>query len=212
MDSMKKMDRTSRTHALIPAAGRGVRFDSGENKILKQLGGIPIVARTVMALGPLVDSVTVIGRESELPLLRAAIDSAYRETTVHYTVGGETRQESVARGIGTLADNSPDDIILVHDAARPLVNPDIIQRCIDSAQTYGSGVAAIPVVDTLKLADESGRVFGHAERTDLMGDANPAGFSAWYAGKSVREGANRQLHRHRRSVARAACEQRARSV
>ena len=69
--------------------------------------------------------------------------------------GGQTRQESVAIGLFTLG-GDPDDLILVHDGARPLVTSEVITRCIDGARRWGNAVAALPVADTLKAVDGAG--------------------------------------------------------
>ena len=77
---------------------------------------------------------------------------------VLFAFGGETRQDSVLNGLRALPEGAR--YVLVHDAARPLVSRDVIQRCTNSVMEKGSGVAAVPVTDTIKKADESGLVTG----------------------------------------------------
>jgi 2-C-methyl-D-erythritol 4-phosphate cytidylyltransferase/2-C-methyl-D-erythritol 2,4-cyclodiphosphate synthase len=164
-------------YAILPAAGRGARFGSAENKVLRPIGGIPIVTRTALAFGSLVDSIIVASRENELDAIRDAILPYWSPNLAELTfaAGGETRQDSVRNALITL--NSDDDsIVLVHDAARPLVSPGIIRRCIESAKAYGSGVAAIPVFDTLKRADNRAVIVSSVERENCWSMQTPQTF------------------------------------
>jgi 2-C-methyl-D-erythritol 4-phosphate cytidylyltransferase len=90
------------------------------------------------------------------------------------SIGGRTRSESVSNGLDDLPDEA--DIVLVHDAARPLVDQDTIGRVIDSVREGSSAIAALPVVDTLKEADESGEVLRTVSRTSLWRAQTPQGF------------------------------------
>jgi len=88
-------------------------------------------------------------------------------------VGGETRTDSVRRALRGL---SPDtDIVLIHDGARPFVTPDVIERVIDSAAKYGSGIAAVPVVDAVKVS-EDGVVSDDLPKASLFNAQTPQGF------------------------------------
>ncbi len=80
--------------------------------------------------------------------------------------GGATRQASVRAGLEALVAAKP-DIVLIHDAARPFVSPALISRAIDAASTTGAAIPAIPVADTIKLVDGSGRVEATPERARL---------------------------------------------
>jgi len=88
--------------------------------------------------------------------------------------GGRERAESVANGI---ADLPPEvEIVLVHDAARPLATDDMIERVVAEARRGHGAVAALPVVDTLKEVDESGRIVRTVERARLWRAQTPQGF------------------------------------
>jgi 2-C-methyl-D-erythritol 4-phosphate cytidylyltransferase/2-C-methyl-D-erythritol 2,4-cyclodiphosphate synthase len=149
---MKTTAQPIKVHAVIPAAGRGVRFGSSSNKILQTLHGRAIVEWSVDALRSVADQVTVVAGSGDFDQLQKIV----AHDNVRIIVGGQTRQESVWKGLQM--EDSDDTIVVVHDAARPLATTDLIQRCIASAETYGSGVSAVPVVDALKsshqLADE----------------------------------------------------------
>lgn len=128
----------------------------------------------VAAFWPFVDTITVIGRDDDLPALREALplDSG----KLRFAMGGATRQASVYNGMLALLDEPGDAIVLVHDAARPLVSGDIITRCIASALEYGSGVAASCVYDTLKRADKDGFVRETVDRTGIWAAQTPQAF------------------------------------
>lgn len=133
--------------ALIAAGGKSSRM--GCNKLKLKIGGKTVLQKTLEAFDTchMVDSIILCTDDDEL------INTA--KTVVNKTLiiapGGEQRQYSVRNGLQFVDD---DDIVLIHDGARPYVTQELIVRCIDSAKEYGSGVAAIPVYDSLKRADE----------------------------------------------------------
>ncbi len=86
--------------------------------------------------------------------------------------GGASRQDSVAVGLYALGGDG-DDFVLVHDGARPLLTPSVIDRCLDGARAHGSAVAALPVADTLKSADARGTVTGTVDRSHLWAVQTP---------------------------------------
>ncbi len=87
--------------------------------------------------------------------------------------GGETRQESVYEGLKHVSSG----IALIHDAARCMVRPGLVRACIDSARLYGSGVAAIPVRDTVLLVNEDGAKIGALPREKLLHTQTPQVFN-----------------------------------
>ena len=142
-------------YVLIPAAGRAARFNmpgsASDNKVFAPLGGKPLLYRTVQAFEshPAVDGIVVVAGPSEVTRCREALTRLDKVLAV--VAGGQTRQESVAIGLFALGGDL-DDLILVHDAARPLVTSAVIDRCITGAQKFGNAAAALPVTDTLKAA------------------------------------------------------------
>lgn len=124
------------TFALIPAAGRAARFNtSGDqgNKVFAPLGGKPLLRRTVetFAAHEAIDGIVVLTGPGETALCRETL--AGLEKSISIVPGGQTRQESVAIGLFALG-GDPDDLILVHDGARPLVTREVIDRCLDGAR------------------------------------------------------------------------------
>ena len=165
-------------YALIPAAGRGARFNSltpGPNKIFQRVAGKSVLRHTVdkFDLHPLVDLIVVVASESECEAVR--IDLAGIGTPLSVVRGGDTRQDSVYLGLRSLP-NMHDAIVLVHDAARPNVTNDLISRVIESALRYGSGVAAVPVNDTLKSVNSAMEIDNSVDRSSMWAVQTPQAF------------------------------------
>ncbi|MEV6311624.1 2-C-methyl-D-erythritol 4-phosphate cytidylyltransferase [Streptomyces sp. NPDC051840] len=143
----------SRTAAVIPAAGRGVRLGPGAPKALRALGGTPMLIHAVraMAASRAVSLVVVVAPPEGAAEVRNLIDGhALPERTDYVVVpGGATRQESVRLGVEAL----PGDVsvVLVHDAARPLVPVDTVDAVVEAVRDGAPAVVpALPLADTVK--------------------------------------------------------------
>ena len=167
------------TYALIPAAGRAARFStegvSSGNKVFAPLMGRPLLRWTVEAFAAhaAVDGILVVAGAGEVARCREALDGVGKLLSI--IPGGETRQASVAIGLFTLG-GAADDLVLVHDGARPLVTPDIITRCLDGAREFGNAVAALPIADTLKAVDERQTIQRTVDREGLWAVQTPQAF------------------------------------
>lgn len=115
---------------------------------------------------------TIVGRAEELS--RLEMSCGWYERPVQYVAGGETRQQSVLAGLRAL-DAGQNDIVLVHDGARPLVSSDIIDRCIADVVEHGCAIAAIPITDTIKASDPHAFVEDTRDRTGLWAAQTPQG-------------------------------------
>ena len=138
--------------AIVAAGGRGLRFGGDRPKQLLAINGRTMLERSVGAFRkhPLVDEVVVA-----LPPDVAGDPPAYLlgvGKPVRVVAGGTRRQDSVFNAYQLVAETS--DVILVHDAARPFVTADLIQRTIEAAVEYGAALAAVQARDTVDLADE----------------------------------------------------------
>lgn len=163
-------------YALIPAAGRGARFSSnGGNKVFAPLLGAPLLRWTVAAFAehPQIDGIIVVTGQEDISRCRELLSGLANIIAV--AAGGRTRQESVQIGLYALG-AKPEDLILVHDGARPLVNAEVIDRCVAEARQLGSAVAAIPVCDTLKRVDSSGVVAETISREFVWAVQTPQAF------------------------------------
>ncbi|WP_420142010.1 bifunctional 2-C-methyl-D-erythritol 4-phosphate cytidylyltransferase/2-C-methyl-D-erythritol 2,4-cyclodiphosphate synthase [Sphingomonas sp.] len=139
-----------RTTALIVAAGQGVRAGAGLPKQFRTLGGKTVLAHAIDALvgHPRIDAVRVVIGEDQDAAYRAAVGDRDLEDPV---IGGASRRESVAAGLAAISG----DHVLIHDAARPFLPAEVVDRLIDALVHAPSAVPVLPTVDTLARADTS---------------------------------------------------------
>ncbi|WJV47882.1 2-C-methyl-D-erythritol 4-phosphate cytidylyltransferase [Streptomyces flavofungini] len=173
-----------RTAAVIPAAGRGVRLGPGAPKALRALNGTPMLIHAVraMAASRAVSLVVVVAPPDGAPEVKTLLaDHALPERTDFLVVpGGATRQESVQLGLDALPPGI--DIVLVHDAARPLVPVDTVDGVIEAVRDGAPAVVpALPVADTVKEVEpgtpgEPEPVLATPERARLRAVQTPQGF------------------------------------
>lgn len=163
---------------IIPAGGTGSRFGHSTPKQFLDLAGTPVLVRTcrafleLAAIRLVVVAVPAAHQETSLALLSRHLGQE-RMARLRVTTGGVTRQDSVRAGLCVL----PADIglVLVHDAARPLIDRATIERCLDTAHRCGAAIAAIPVADTLKQVDPDGRIIRTVDRSGLWQAQTPQG-------------------------------------
>src|SRR5258708_19821790 len=151
---------------IVPAAGLGTRMappsaakskKKAPTKQFKELGGVPILVHTLrkFAATPAVYEIIVALRKDEIAGFRTQVEKQYSEILskrLQMVEGGEHRQDSVASALARTAAN-PEDIVLVHDAVRPFVTPEIIGQVIEAAHKYGAAIAGWPAVDTVKQVE-----------------------------------------------------------
>ena len=174
------------TAALIVAAGRGHRVGGPLPKQYRPLAGRAVLGHSVrrFAAHPLIDRVRVVINPADRPLY----DDAVRESggaaggkLLAPVAGGESRQDSVRCGLESLAQASP-DLVLIHDGARPLVSAAVIDGTLDALDTHDGAVAALPLSDSLKRAAPDGAVpdgtvvAGAVPRESLWRAQTPQGF------------------------------------
>ena len=167
-----------RTAVLVPAAGRGERLGPGAPKALRLLGGVPMLVHAVRALAAsrAVDIVVVAAPEGDVDEVSAILADQVDSAEVIIVSGGDTRQGSVARALIALPDEV--DVVLVHDAARPLVPAELVSAVV--AAVRSGHVAVVPglaVVDTIKSVDEADDVSGTIDRSILRAVQTPQGFT-----------------------------------
>jgi 2-C-methyl-D-erythritol 4-phosphate cytidylyltransferase/2-C-methyl-D-erythritol 2,4-cyclodiphosphate synthase len=157
------------TSVLIVAAGSGSRHGGDLPKQYQRLGGRAILRHTIEAFSrhPRIDAVRVVIGPDHEALYEAAAGDLSLSPPVE---GGATRQESVRRGLEALVADAP-SLVLIHDAARPLIDQAIIDRVLDALKENPAVVAATPVVDSLRR-DAGGVV----DRTALWQVQTPQGF------------------------------------
>lgn len=143
-----------RVAAVIPAAGRARRFGSGENKLWATLAGRTVLEWTLSAFNahPAIASIVLVANPDELERVRRVSANFAKVTAI--VPGGETRAESVQNGLNALPADT--EIVLAHDAARPLITSDVIDRVIAAIVRGGAAVPGLPLSDTVKRVDGDG--------------------------------------------------------
>jgi len=166
-----------RTAAIVPAAGRGERLGPGGPKALRLLGGVPLLVHAVRALvqARSVDVVVVAAPPGDVVAVRGLLDDYDLPKEVEVVAGGETRQESVRLALVSLSEDV--DVVLVHDAARPLVPPELVDAVAQAVRAGAQAVVpALPLSDTVKQVDENGNVVTTLDRSTLRAAQTPQGF------------------------------------
>ncbi|MGQ9500301.1 MAG: 2-C-methyl-D-erythritol 4-phosphate cytidylyltransferase [Dissulfurimicrobium sp.] len=153
--------------AIIAAAGEGVRFGMSMPKQFLPLGGRPLIAWSiaVMARSPLVDEIVLISSAVHEERVRKLAASYAGNKTVKVVRGGATRQESVRAGLLAVAENIK--WVAVHDAARPFVTTELLEKVYLLAKEIGAAIPALPINDTVKETDDSRLILRTIDRSRL---------------------------------------------
>ena len=167
-----------RAVAILTAAGSGTRLGHVLPKALVPLAGIPLVVRAAHALASsgVVRRVVVTAPLEALDEVRAAVGDG---PGLEVVPGGATRQASVAAALARLADEPGETVVLVHDAARPLVPVRVVRRVVGAVALGRTAVVPVlPVVDTIKrVAGDDGAVAETLDRRELRAVQTPQGFT-----------------------------------
>lgn len=145
----------SKISVLIPAAGQGKRMESSVKKPYFMLADKPILSHTIDRFehNSVVDEIFVIVDKSDFMVCRENVLAPFRFRKVRELVsGGETRQVSVFNGLRALSDDV--DFVVVHDGVRPFINDKIIFECLEATAEWGAAVSAVPVKETIKIAND----------------------------------------------------------
>ncbi len=156
---------------VVPAAGAGVRLGGGTPKALRLLGGEPMLSHCcrTLAQAPSVGLIVIAAPEDSVEFVSTLVPSA------KVVAGGSTRQESVAAALAAVP--AEFDIILVHDAARALTPPSLIEAVAQAVRAgHDAVIPALAVVDTIKRVDAVGRVAATVDRESLRAIQTPQGF------------------------------------
>ena len=155
--------------AIIVAAGRGTRAGGDMPKQWQNLNGAPVIARTITALRPHVDQIAVVLHPDD-----TAHWTALGISVDYVVTGAATRDGSVRAGLDAFA-SAPPELVLIHDAARPLVSAQIVTDVICALKTHQAAAPALPVTDALWTGAD-GMVNGTQDRDGLYHAQTPQGF------------------------------------
>jgi 2-C-methyl-D-erythritol 4-phosphate cytidylyltransferase len=135
---------------ILPAAGRSLRFGSQRSKLLHELAGLPVIRRSVAAFLDRADVAQVVIACNDEPALAGALGPLASDRRLHVAPGGPSRAHSVLAALRVVEKSI--DFVAVHDAARPLVSQELIDRTLTAAARYGAAVPALPVALTIRQA------------------------------------------------------------
>ncbi len=163
-------------YLLIPAAGMGRRMGSDRNKLLLTLLGKPLLAWTLLAAEAARDIswIGIIGQVADQADFKAILAQMSLSKPVQLIPGGETRQESVYNGLQALP--AAAERVLIHDGARCLATPQLLDRCATVVLDCPGLIAAVPVKDTIKVVNETGIIQDTPDRRQLWAAQTPQGF------------------------------------
>ncbi|TWT02721.1 2-C-methyl-D-erythritol 4-phosphate cytidylyltransferase [Planococcus sp. CPCC 101016] len=159
---------------VLPAAGSGKRMKADKNKLLLELFGKPIFLYTleVFQRDPNCDGIWMAVKEQERELIESYV-KRYDMTKVQgYATGGMERQDSVRACLEAIP---PCGVVLVHDAARPFIDREVIARLVEAAKESGAAIAGVPVKDTIKKVD-NGIISETVDRNQLWMIQTPQAF------------------------------------
>ncbi len=128
---------------------------AGAPKQFLELAGKPILLRTLLAFASAgVAGIWVAVRPGEQARLQDLLQTAALAVPVHIVVGGDSRQGSVARALADIVCGD-DDVVLVHDAVRPLLQPAAVERIAAAIQKHGAAILGLPATDTIKQVERT---------------------------------------------------------
>ena len=165
---------SQKVHVIIPAGGRSLRFSGDIKKQFLVLGSKTVLDHTISAflgvenLGQIVVALPEADLKTE--------QDQNQNKSVSFVVGGENRAQSVHHAFLALSEVQDQDVVLIHDAARPLVDRHVILRVIQAASEYGAAIPGVAVADTIKAIGHDGFIVETLDRSGLRAAQTPQGF------------------------------------
>lgn len=162
-------------YVILLAGGSGTRMGAGRNKVLMSLGQESVLSRAARAFAGLADGMVVVARQGDEAAIQAELSASQAfPGPMTIVIGGDTRQASVWNGLQALPPEATH--VLIHDGARCLVDEGTIRRAMETAERCGSGIAAVPAVDTIKQVDAGWLVTSTPNRASLRAVQTPQAF------------------------------------
>lgn len=164
-------------YAIIAAAGKGVRMNSGARKQYLELDGIPILSITLKAFdkSPLIDEIILVIPSDDIEFcMEKVINPAGMQKKITPVAGGLKRQDSVYNGL--LAVKEKNSTVVIHDGARPFISASNIEECVRESLLHKACILGLPASDTLKISDDSGFIEKTFERDSVWLAQTPQAF------------------------------------
>lgn len=167
-----------KTSAILLAAGVGARMNSGKTKQFIDICGATVLERTLDAFSSsaLTDEIVIVARDEEVDEIRSIISSHNYSKSVKIVLGGSCRAESARNGFGAIDKSS--GFVAIHDAARCLITPEMIDKVVEKAHKCGAATAVCGVSDTVKRVDSSGKITATLPRDNVFRAQTPQVFKA----------------------------------
>ena len=164
-----------KTFAILLVAGKSTRFEGNISKQIFLLKGKPVFSYPLDSLinCRAIDQVIVVTNNETKDEIENYIGN---NSKVSVCLGGETRQLSVENGLAMIKNASLDDIVIIHDGARPLLDEEIIIRTVEAAKVDGAVTTFLPMEDTVAFSDFNEHIAGFADRTNLVKIQTPQAF------------------------------------
>ena len=162
--------------AIVAAAGIGTRMQTDRAKQMIEVAGIPVLIHTLRRFEAcdLIDQVVLVAQPDLITEVLGLISRFGIRKVKRVVAGGAERQDSVYRGLQVV---SPDetDVVVIHDAVRPFVTPELIRAVIERAQSAGAAILALPATDTIKQV-RSARIVRTLDRRNICHAQTPQAF------------------------------------
>ena len=172
----RKKDETPKCSAVIVAAGSSQRM--GTDKVFMKLGPMPVLVRTVLAFqdNPLIEEIIIVTRKDKLEEVADLCHNCGLSKVSKVVIGGSTRMESALAGVSEVKKGAK--LVAIHDGARPLILPEQVDEMVRLGRQTYAAAPALPVTDTVKVADTAGLVQSTPDRRTLFAVQTPQVFQA----------------------------------
>lgn len=171
------MRNKKKVTVIIPAAGHGKRMKNDVSKQYIEIDGKPIVAYTLEKFqnSKCIDEIILVVGEDEVGYVEKYIKNRYEFSKItNIVIGGKERQDSVYEGLKSMSEDT--DIVLIHDAVRPLISLEAIEKIVEETVKLKACIFGVKVKDTIKVVDEWGNVVDTPDRNQLYAIQTPQAF------------------------------------
>lgn len=158
---------------IIAAAGNSTRYGTGKSKQFLILDNTPVLIKSIQAFEEIDDvkEIIVTARKQDFEVIEDFIAQYGVRKVKHIVEGGATRQDSIYAAVEKIDEKA--DLVAVHDGARPLIKRKVIESVIQKADKVDAAACAVPVKDTIKIIDSSGKIVTTPERDSLRAVQTP---------------------------------------
>lgn len=158
---------------IIAAAGNSTRYGTGKSKQFLLLEGVPVIVKSIQAFEQIeeVQEIVITTRKQDFDTITDFIEHYKLKKVKCLVEGGSTRQDSIHAALLKVSENA--DLVAVHDGARPLIKKETINGVIEKAKLTGAAACAVPVKDTIKIIDSTGKIVNTPDRDVLRAVQTP---------------------------------------